>query len=88
MKAAKHTGCMGAVLQYSIIDKSMGWKCNHMVKKTKGKDSEINSQRNANLRKEMHPCGIKAQQGGCTPSRRQSTKPWIKTERVSKYPGA
>lgn len=29
----------------------------------------------------MYPCGIKAQQGGCTPSTRQSTKPWLKTEK-------
>lgn len=32
------------------------------------------------LGKEMHPCGIKAQGGGSTPSKRQSMKPWIKTE--------
>lgn len=36
----------------------------------------------------MHPRGIKAQQEGCTPCKRQSIEPRIKTERVSMYPGA
>lgn len=42
MKAAKHTGRVGAMLQYSIIGKPVGWKCKHTKEKPKGKNSEIN----------------------------------------------